>query len=65
MNFIQVKTARFSNNFFQKLTSLFITLFVFIHNSSSKHDRIKKGSSIYIVHASLRSADCIGEFLQF
>ena len=59
------KTVRFSNNFFKNwLLCLLLCPCSFI-NSSSKHDRIKKGNRIYIANASLRSADCIGEFLQF
>ena len=44
------------------MTSLFIILFTFIHNSSSKKDR-KITASKLLTHRF--SAGCIGEFLQF
>ena len=47
---------------FQKMSSLFIILFMFIHNSSSKNCR-KTTSSKLFTHRF--SAGCVGEFLQF
>ena len=44
------------------MTSLFIILFMFIHNSSSKNGR-KTTASKLVKH--LFSAGCVGEFLQF
>ena len=44
------------------MTSLFIILFMFIHNSSSKNGR-KTTASKLLKHRF--SAGCVGEFLQF
>ena len=44
------------------MTSLFIILFMFIHNSKSKNDR-KITASKLLTHRF--SAGCVGEFLQF
>ena len=60
VNFIW-ETFGFWNNF-SKMTSLFIILFMFIHNSSSKNGR-KTITSKLLKHRF--SAGCVGEFLQF